>query len=86
VLTIIADSASDADTFSPSFDELHVNFSGQLVSTNYVAPLAPNAPTLANGTGASTTEINQGQTVIVKTTPNENWILVYRNGIACAIV
>ena len=86
VLTITADSASDADTLSPIFDELHVNFSGQLVSTNYVAPLAPNAPTLANGTGGSTTEINQGQTVIIKTAPNENWILVYRNGIACAIV
>jgi len=86
IISITADSASDADTASPIFDELHVNFSGQLITTNYIAPLAPNAPTLANGTGGSTTEINQGQTVLIKTSPNENWILVYRNGIACSII
>lgn len=79
VISIIADSASDSDN-SSNYDELHVTFEGQLATTSYVAPTAPNAPTLSNGTGGSTTEINQNTTIKVNTTPTENWIVLYKNG------
>lgn len=86
IIDILVDAAQESDTSSPDHDELHVTFEGQLITTAYVAPTAPNAPTLAVGTGGSTTEINQGQTVLVKTSPNEDWILVYRNGIPVSVI
>lgn len=86
ILSIEVDSASNLEDSSPTFDELHVNFSGQLVSSSYVSPAAPNTPTLANGTGGSTTEINQGQTVLIKTAPSSNWIVVSKNNIPVSVI
>lgn len=80
LLKIIIDEASISDGNTTStFDDVHVSFVGQLRTSSYTAPSAPNAPTLVAGSGASTSEIVQGTTIDLRTTPQENWIAVKRN-------
>jgi hypothetical protein len=78
-LSIIADSASDQDTGEGLYDIIFVTFQGQLVSTSYIAPTAPSAPTLVNGTGGSIATINTNTSIKFKTSPIDDYIAVYKN-------
>ena len=81
LLQIIVDEANTQDGASSSgFDDVHISFIGQLrTALGFMPSSAPNAPTLVAGTGASTSEIVQGTTIHLRTTPQENWIAVKRN-------
>lgn len=81
VIDIIADTAQEHDDYSPDFDHLHVAFEGVL-STNSAssAGTAPNIPVLVAGTGASNSNILQGTNIIVRTNPDPEWVVVYKEG------
>lgn len=85
-LEIIADAASEADQRSPDYDQLHVILEGQLTSSSAVTPPAPPVPILENGTGGSTSVINQGQSIIISTDDTPQWVALYKDGFFWSLV